>query len=93
MNWIIIFISIAHLLLVSLKINTVNMDKLNFEIEPDQLIEEELEENFEDRSFTPEFVFLITLACCLVFFLGLIVVACVVFKKKTSFKTEEINHV
>ena len=69
------------------------MDKLNFEIEPDQLIEEELEENFEDRSFTPEFVFLITLACCLVFFLVLIVVAYVVFKNKTSTKTQEINHV
>ena len=77
------------MLLVSLKINTENMDELRFEIEEEKLIEE----NFEDRSFTPEFVFLITLACCLVFFLVLIVVAYVVFKNKTSTKTQEINHV
>ena len=76
------------MLLVSLKINTENMDELRFEIEEEQLIED-----FEDRSFTPEFVFLITLACCLVFFLVLIVVAYVVFKNKTSTKTQEINHV
>ena len=71
------------------------MDKLSFEIEPVQIIEEEqlLQENVEDRSFTPEFVFLITLACCLIFFLVLIVVAYVVFKNKTSTKTQEINHV